>query len=270
MFKNTPYILNFGSYDASISHKNMQMTPKRTVNLFEFEIATEDGGISFIDGEEYPVKKQNIILAKPAQERRTMPPYKCLYLHIMVEDTEIARQLCMVPNLFQSADAKKYERVIKRIIAHCEEVGEVSKFRVTGELFELFAMLIGEQKIQKFKIAYGDKNSQIIKKAQFFIEENYSQGITLADIASYVNMSKIYFHNLFIAATGLSTHRYILEKRLAKVKSLLMTNEKSIAEIALECGFSSQSYLNYIFKKECGLTPRAYIKKMSEVWEAQG
>lgn len=45
-------------------------------------------------------------------------------------------------------------------------------------------------------------------------------------------------------------------------KQLLITKDYSIARIAADCGFSSQSYFNYSFKKQTGLSPLKYREKM--------
>lgn len=45
-------------------------------------------------------------------------------------------------------------------------------------------------------------------------------------------------------------------------KQLLITKDYSIARIAADCGFYSQSYFNYSFKKQAGLSPLKYRKKM--------
>ena len=41
----------------------------------------------------------------------------------------------------------------------------------------------------------------------------------------------------------------------------------TLTEIAYECGFSSQSYFSYAFKRHTGMTPRAYAKKPVEVYD---
>ena len=53
---------------------------------------------------------------------------------------------------------------------------------------------------------------------------------------------------------------YVSRMRLSKAKSLLKDTNKSIEDIALDCGFSSANYFGLIFKKEVGLSPLNYKK----------
>jgi transcriptional regulator GlxA family with amidase domain len=53
---------------------------------------------------------------------------------------------------------------------------------------------------------------------------------------------------------------YVMRIRLNKAKGLLRNTNKSIEEVAFECGFSSANYFGLIFKKEIGLSPLNYKK----------
>ena len=54
---------------------------------------------------------------------------------------------------------------------------------------------------------------------------------------------------------------------LHKAVELLISTEMTLTEIAYECGFSSQSYFSYVFKKRMKLAPRAYAKKIALKYE---
>ena len=69
-------------------------------------------------------------------------------------------------------------------------------------------------------------------------------------------------HKLFTEYYGITPSDYILKIRISAAKQLLITKDDSIARIAADCGFSSQSYFNYSFKKQTGLSPLKYRKKM--------
>ncbi len=92
---------------------------------------------------------------------------------------------------------------------------------------------------------------EIINKAISFIDKNYTKNISLYDIACYVHLSKIYFHNFFLKATVQTPYEYFISKRISIVKFLLNTIDKSFSEIASDCGFTSQAYMTYVFKKKC-------------------
>lgn len=78
-----------------------------------------------------------------------------------------------------------------------------------------------------------------------------------------MHLSKIYFHNLFLKSTGQTPHEYLLSKRINNAKFLLTATDKNFSDIAYACGFSSQAYMTYVFKKKMSLTPMQYKKKLT-------
>ena len=64
-----------------------------------------------------------------------------------------------------------------------------------------------------------------------------------------------YLNDVFKKKEGVTLHKYILHQRLIKSYELVNTTTKSLEEIAVICGFSSQSHLSTAFKKEYGISP---------------
>ena len=94
-----------------------------------------------------------------------------------------------------------------------------------------------------------------------YIQGNLDGNLSLQELAEEIDMSRSYFAVLFKQATGIPPHQYVNQQRIAKAKQLL-TERKAIAQIALECGFSSQSHLNKVFRKYVGTTPRKYREQL--------
>lgn len=89
-----------------------------------------------------------------------------------------------------------------------------------------------------------------------YIHAHLDRELSLAEIAGVVNISPTYFANLFKHATGISPHQYVIQQRVEQAKLLLLTTELSIANIALQVGFSNQSHLTQHFKRLTGVTPK--------------
>jgi AraC family transcriptional regulator len=101
-----------------------------------------------------------------------------------------------------------------------------------------------------------------LKKAMYFIHAHLGSNLKLSDIAKEINMSQYNFCRLFKKSTGVTPYKYIIQQRVEKAKQLLKDNlELSIADIALECGFTHQSNLNNHFRKLTKMTPSAYRKQ---------
>ncbi len=91
-----------------------------------------------------------------------------------------------------------------------------------------------------------------------YIEVNLAQKITLSDLAAIVGVGRFYFCRLFKGSTNLSPYNYVLQQRVKRAKKLLKDSELPICDVALECGFSSQSHLAKHFRNTVGTTPKMY------------
>jgi AraC-like DNA-binding protein len=89
-----------------------------------------------------------------------------------------------------------------------------------------------------------------------FIEENLSDPLRLADLASTATLSRAHFARAFCEATGLSPHRYVLQRRLEKAHALLRKSALPLREIAVCCGFSDAAHLSKAYKRNFGTRPR--------------
>lgn len=102
-----------------------------------------------------------------------------------------------------------------------------------------------------------------LRAAIEYIQAHLDGDLSLEAIAAQTNMGRCYFAAQFKQSMGLSPHQYVSQQRVEKAKQFLQkSNKLSIADIALECGFSSQSHLTKVFKKQLGTTPRAYQKQV--------
>ena len=95
------------------------------------------------------------------------------------------------------------------------------------------------------------------KRLKNYIEENLSERITVEDIANHVSLSASRLHHIFKYETGISILKYINKKRLAKAKELLKTGD-AIVNIYHKCGFQDYSSFLRAYKKEYGISPKAY------------
>lgn len=105
-------------------------------------------------------------------------------------------------------------------------------------------------------------NNSIIRGKKF-LDENYTSEFNLQQIADAAGMNKFYFIKKFTEEMGLSPKQYFLKFKIEKAKYLIALREMNLTDIAYELGYSSQSHFSTHFKKETGITPREYQKKVS-------
>lgn len=102
------------------------------------------------------------------------------------------------------------------------------------------------------------RHSDTIHRVTDFIKSHYAGKLTLEQIAASVHLSPSHISGLFRKETGQTVSAYISYVRIEKSKQLLKTTQLSISEIASLCGFEEQSYFSRVFRKQTGVSPKAY------------
>jgi AraC family transcriptional regulator len=89
-----------------------------------------------------------------------------------------------------------------------------------------------------------------------YIHTHLDHDLSLAELASIVNISPTYFAGLFKQVIGIAPHQYVIQQRVERAKMMLSKTDLAITDIALQVGFSSQSHLTQQFKRLTGMTPK--------------
>jgi AraC family transcriptional regulator len=95
-----------------------------------------------------------------------------------------------------------------------------------------------------------------LQQAIDYIHAHLNRDLSLAELASVVNISPTYFASLFKKVMGISPHQYVIKQRVERAVVMLKGTDLAIADIALQVGFSSQSHLTQQFKRLTGVTPK--------------
>ncbi len=254
-----PDILRAGFYDAAAAHKNCTETPNRRVSVFEIEIPVINGGISYVNGQAYPIKAGQIICGKPGQIRHSRLPFKCLFVHLLAEPGALYDFLFSLPDHFEQTTEVGYRRLFEEIVQAYSFPFDGSALYLGSKILELIYALYRDFHIETESPGSGNP---LVLQAISYMDLHYTENITLEELAEAINISPIYLHRLFNKVMGQSPYHYLLGKKMNLAKRLLLTTDKSLAEIAYEAGFSSQSYFGAVFRKEEGVTPLQYRREM--------
>jgi AraC family transcriptional regulator len=112
-----------------------------------------------------------------------------------------------------------------------------------------------------------DRRSKLIEQIKTFVidtvhykdeqpKKNYSELLSQHLHHDYSHLS-----NLFSEVEGITIEQYIINQKIEKVKELLMYDELSLSQIALQLGYSSTAHLSAQFKKLTGFTPSQFKQK---------
>jgi AraC-like DNA-binding protein len=97
-----------------------------------------------------------------------------------------------------------------------------------------------------------------LKRALELLEADQTKTPSLAELAGPLRLRPTSFCRAFKQSTGLSPHRYLLERRVNRAKEMMTDRNRTLTEIALDCGFSSSSQFSVVFKRITGISPRGY------------
>ena len=97
-----------------------------------------------------------------------------------------------------------------------------------------------------------------LKRAEEYMREHMDGDLGVEDLAAAAGLSPVYFARQSKLPTGSSPHRYLRSLRVKRAKELLRNDCRSIAEIALMCGFCHQEHMTRVFRAEYGTTPAAF------------
>ncbi|QUL53222.1 AraC family transcriptional regulator [Paenibacillus tritici] len=129
---------------------------------------------------------------------------------------------------------------------------------MTGLLHELCALLLRHMPLDIVN-PHKDKrritNMKIMQEVLEYLDVHYMHPITLADAARHANMSLFYFSRFFKSISGMSYVAYLNSIRVNQAERLLLDTDKTILDIALECGFSNIRTFNRVFKQVKLRTP---------------
>jgi len=128
-----------------------------------------------------------------------------------------------------------------------------------GEIWLHLLRVIQEEDSSERRVA--TKNQDRILTMMAFVQEHYGEKLTLEQIADAASVSTRECLRCFRESIGQSPMEYLIDYRIRVSKTLLETENLSITEIALGCGFNSNSYFTKMFHRSCGKTPNQYRRE---------
>lgn len=184
--------------------------------------------------------------------------FKARYPQVEVEDGAIITEH---DNIYSSGGASSLWNLILYLVekfADRETAVMISKY---------FALDIGRDSQSQFAIFKGQRNhgDDDIQKVQDYIEEHYSDKISIEKLATLINTGRRTFERRFKEATNNTPIAYIQRVRIEAAKKFFEAARKNVTEIMFDVGYTDTKAFRDIFKKITGLTPIEYRNKFARV-----
>lgn len=103
-----------------------------------------------------------------------------------------------------------------------------------------------------------DIENGFVSEAKNYIEEHYSESLTVADVAEKIGISSGYLSTIFNQELGLGFAEYLNGLKVEHACVYLEQNYLKVYEIAYKVGFHDEKYFTKVFKKIKGMTPKDY------------
>ena len=175
-----------------------------------------------------------------------------LFLHF---DGPQAHQLCKYINQPSGAliDGESNERIhqaLADMIQFHTENGNESVFSSSNRIYQLLVLLDNPGLPARLK-----KHDDSIDRAILYIRSNIGKKITLRELAEMCGLSDYYFSHLFKEIIGFSPSNFIINSRIDRAKTLLVTTNLPISEISRQVGYPNSSNLIVHFTQRVGCSP---------------
>ena len=142
-----------------------------------------------------------------------------------------------------------------------------SKMEVDNTVMEIIEQVLSHNPDYKPNLKLNarlKKNHLItIERAKEFLTLNFTNDVSLMEVAEYCHVSPFHFSRIFKKFTSDSPHQFLLTLRLKNAELLLRNTSSPIADIAFASGFSSIEHFTASFKKKYQ-TPPAKFRTQKE------
>lgn len=268
-------------------NKNDEWFPVQHSHPFtEFFYVTEGEGELHVEDKTYDLKKDDFVIinSKIRHSENSIDDAEFSYIVLGVEglaiqafgknfDVNIESEDTESDTLITSDYIDSYvfinnfEKYSQEAIEMLEDVekeinsNQLYSKNIAKYLFSIFLMKMNRSVNNSMVIEKDKRGSKQLNFIKNYLENHYTQDISLDDLAGKVYISKYYLVHEFKKAFGYTPMDYLLHVRLDTAKKLLVNADYSIKKISELSGFSSQSYFNQIFKKKVGVSPSEYKRE---------
>ena len=248
-----------GFYDSNVTDIGKRAGQFETVLGYELDFFTEDhpGGQN-LDGTFYPARRNCVILAKPGQKRAMHPPYSCWFLNIATQDPELQEFFDQLPTESILLPMEQAQMLFREILAIEDKFSMEGRLQLQSCVCRILSLLTQCSTVPGATRNNAARHQKTLIAVDRYIREHLSEDLSLEVLAKVANLDPTYFHKLFTSVYGMTPAKRVLGYRISAAKNGLIEGTMPLDALAAKCGFSSQAYFCYKFKKTEGCSPTRY------------
>ena len=158
------------------------------------------------------------------------------------------------PDAFQKIFVQLYE-----LAASSDYIRDM---RINESLSALLTLLMQES-WNPDHVAVSKKRMELAA-VKAYMDEHYTQKLTLDDLESQFFINKYYLLKIFKETYGMTISSYLISKRITRAKQLLRFTQMTIDEVGCAVGMDGAGYFSRMFKKAEGISPKEYRKQWQQ------
>lgn len=249
-------------YVAISKYGNDWVSLPHSHNFTELFYITNGTGKFAVESEVFDVKNNDLVILNPNIVHTEISNSLKSMEYIVLGVDGIQFQSDESGFIFLNSSSHKSDlHLYFNTLAHEMKRDQPYRDFVCQNLLNIIFTIILRNEAFKISISTGPKLARECSIVKKYIDEHFTENITIEILSSLVHLNKYYFVHKFKKQFGTSPINYLINIRLEESKHLLSSTNHSLASISQIIGFSSPSYFSQAFKKTNNLTPQEYKKK---------
>ncbi|HOJ10957.1 MAG TPA: AraC family transcriptional regulator [Clostridiales bacterium] len=222
--------------------------------------------ITYVDGKKAILKEGDVFISFPNQIHQYFSKGPEKYLIIIFSPDILPEMKNIFINYIPESQVieKAYKcpylyTILSSVVKAYESEYEYRGLQVKGYLLTFFGELLKNMKLTPIKAS----NLSMLQSILNYCSENYMKDLSLESISDALHVSKYYVSHLLKKKINIGFSDYINSLRISAACDHLLSEEKSITEIAYFVGFNTTRTFNRAFIKHTGQTPTYFRASMS-------
>lgn len=263
--------------EVTLTQENSHPDTFHWHSYFEITYVKRGRGHYFVNGQEYLMDRGDIIIFNNVESHGWKIEEESMELVVMIFSPEfVAEKLSIFDSEYlkpfvergsnfknrigrEEPLSQEIRKAIQEIHQEWLEKKEGYPLMIKADVLRILTMLIracqdetkSEEMLKEKKYAM-----KRLEQAISYIDSHYCEKVTLEDAAASAYMSPSYFSAYFRKVTSISFSEYVSRMRVMHARELLRSTDKSVVEVALECGFHNTSNFYRLYRKYTGKAPR--------------
>lgn len=219
------------------------------------EIVINDKAFPFAKGDVFIIPEKTLFYQVNSKE----DPYKYLYLAIKGDVASVhERATLTAQNPVLHGAGERVREIMFQIFHELGNSSFISIARANALYIDILLYLY--EKNPKNSVTHNSPARLYAKQALLYIEQNYYNKITVAQISKSLHVNRSYLSFVFKKEFGITIKEYITKERVDKARFLIQNTQSTINNIMYATGFTDYANFYKAFKQHTGISPREYRK----------